>query len=213
MISVPTFEDVAGNAAMARRWFTEGWLGNVGLAEEIFSANFRSNGIAVGPRGPARGVVGRLAAFPGLRVDIEELVAIDDKVIVRLLWQGTHQGMYCGLPLTEKLVAIRVISMWRCEGGKAVENWTIQDRFALAQQVGVIAPTHFRGRSTPAAVYKGIPTRNPAAQSEVPRSASNRHQDQRRRARMAHLDKLLDEALAELFPASDAPSIIVDRGS
>ena len=157
---------------MARRWFTEGWLGNVSLAEEIFSANFRSNGKPVGPGGPARGVIGRLAAFPGLRIDIEELVAIGDKVIVRLLWQGTHQGMYYGLSLTEKPVAIRVISMWRCDGGKAVENWTIQDRFALAQQVGVILPTDFRGRSVLAPVYEDVPMSDPATQSSVEPSAS-----------------------------------------
>lgn len=52
---------------------------------------------------------------------------------------------------------------------------------------------------------------DPATRSSVPPSASDRRQEQRRRARKAHLDKLLDEALAELFPASDAPSIVVDR--
>jgi hypothetical protein len=32
---------------MARRWFTEGWRGDLPMAEEIFSADLRTNGVHV----------------------------------------------------------------------------------------------------------------------------------------------------------------------
>lgn len=32
------------NVMLARRWFTEGWAGNLDLADDLFAADFRTNG-------------------------------------------------------------------------------------------------------------------------------------------------------------------------
>jgi hypothetical protein len=48
---------------MARRWSTEGWAGNVALADDIFSENVKTNGVAVGVAGPKRRIQERLAGF------------------------------------------------------------------------------------------------------------------------------------------------------
>jgi hypothetical protein len=55
------------NAMLAHRWFTEGWLGNLDIADELFSADFRTNGKSVGPSGPKRNVTNRLTGFPDLQ--------------------------------------------------------------------------------------------------------------------------------------------------
>jgi hypothetical protein len=34
--------------AIARRWFTEGWGGNLATADDIFSEDLRTNGVHVG---------------------------------------------------------------------------------------------------------------------------------------------------------------------
>lgn len=127
------------NAATTRRWFTEGWAGNLTLADEIFSPAFSTNGIVVGPAGPKRNIANRLTGFPDVRTTIEEVIVEGDKVVIRVLWRGTHTGAYSGVPATGKSVAVRVISIWRFEDGKVVENWTLQDQFSLLQQVGVIS--------------------------------------------------------------------------
>ena len=49
---------------MARQWFTEGWAGNVELADDLFSENVRANGVLVGVAGPKRKRQERLAGFP-----------------------------------------------------------------------------------------------------------------------------------------------------
>jgi hypothetical protein len=36
------------NMNMARRWFTEGWAGNIALADDLFSEDVRTNGVLVG---------------------------------------------------------------------------------------------------------------------------------------------------------------------
>jgi len=41
--------------AIARRWFTEGWTGNLAMADDIFSEDLRTNGVHVGVAGPAAG--------------------------------------------------------------------------------------------------------------------------------------------------------------
>jgi predicted ester cyclase len=70
---------------MARRWFTEGWAGNIALADDIFSESVRTNGVAVGLAGPKRRIQERLAGFPDLSVDIEDMFSAHDRVVTRLV--------------------------------------------------------------------------------------------------------------------------------
>ena len=84
------------NAAVARRWFTEGWTGNTDLADEIFAADFTTNGQRVGPAGPKRNVANRLAGFPDLQSTIEDQIAVEDRVVIRVLWSGTHTAGTAG---------------------------------------------------------------------------------------------------------------------
>jgi steroid delta-isomerase-like uncharacterized protein len=134
-------EDSQRNAAMMRRWFTEGWTKDSASAKDLFSPAFRTNGELAGIEGPRATVEHRLAAFPDLRSQVEDLIAVDDKVIVRVRWTGTQTGDYAGVPATGKPVDVRVISIWRFENGRAVENWTLQDQLSLLKQVGYLPDT------------------------------------------------------------------------
>ena len=40
---------------IARQWFTEGWTGDLAMADGIFSEDLRTNGVHVGVAGPAAG--------------------------------------------------------------------------------------------------------------------------------------------------------------
>jgi hypothetical protein len=87
-------EDMTGQAdsertmKMARRWFAEGWAGNIALADDIFSEGVRTNGVAVGMAGPKGRIQERLAGFPDLSVDIEDMFSADDKINTRLVGAG-----------------------------------------------------------------------------------------------------------------------------
>jgi predicted ester cyclase len=78
------------------------------------------------------------AAFPDLRVTIQDQVAEGDKVVTHKLFQGTHQGAFMGLAPTGRPIAFAVIDILRLEAGKVVEHWAIQDRLALMQQLGLL---------------------------------------------------------------------------
>ncbi|GAA2361325.1 ester cyclase [Dactylosporangium salmoneum] len=139
------------NASLARRWFTEGWTTAPTMADDLFSPQFRTNGLVVGVDGPRTTVLRRLAGFPDLTTEIEDLIAVDDTVVVRVVWKGTHSGTYGGLPPSGSRVEVRVMSIWRFEHGKVVDNWTIQDQFSLLQQVGYLSQelTTAQGHTSP----------------------------------------------------------------
>lgn len=48
--------------AIARRWFTEGWTGNLAMADDIFSEDLRTNGVHVGVGGSAGSASGSRAS-------------------------------------------------------------------------------------------------------------------------------------------------------
>lgn len=128
------------NARAVRRWFTEGWTGNLDLAEEIFSPALRTNGVLVGTDGPKQNNRNRLLGFPDVQAVIDDLIPVEDRVVVRLHWTGTHTGTYSGVPATGRVVRVPGLAIWRFEAGRVVEIWSVQDQFALLQQIGVIAP-------------------------------------------------------------------------
>jgi predicted ester cyclase len=88
--------------------------------------------------GPKGRIQERLADFPDLSVDIEDMFSADDKIITRLVWHGTHTGSYTGIKATGKRVRVPDFASWRFEDGKVVEISMIQDQFALLKQVGYL---------------------------------------------------------------------------
>ena len=123
---------------MARRWFTEGWSGNIALADDLFSENVRTNGVLVGVAGPKRRIQERLAGFPNLTTTTEHMFSAQDKIRTRPVGRGTHTGPYRSVKASGKPTEVRDYAVWRFEDGKVTEISTIQDQFALPKQIGYL---------------------------------------------------------------------------
>jgi predicted ester cyclase len=76
--------------------------------------------------------------FPDVISIIEDLIAEEDKVVARWWSRATHRGDYMGIPPTGKEVEFTGISVYRIEGGKIAESWTIEDELGLMRQIGVV---------------------------------------------------------------------------
>jgi predicted ester cyclase len=126
---------------IARQWFTEGWRGNLALADDIFSEQLRTNGIRVGVAGPVARIRDRLAAFPDLTTSIEDMFVSGDKLAVTLIWRGTHTGEYGGVAATGKPVEVRDTAIWHFQDGKVTEILTLQDQFGILKQIGYLPDT------------------------------------------------------------------------
>jgi predicted ester cyclase len=123
---------------IARKWFTEGWTGNLAMADDIFSAELRTNGVHVGIAGPAGRIRDRLTAFPDLTTSIQDLFVTGDKLAVSLLWRGTHTGAYGGVAATGRQVEVRDSAIWHFRDGKVIEILTLQDQFGFLKQIGYL---------------------------------------------------------------------------
>jgi len=124
--------------AIARRWFTDGWTGNLTMAGDIFSEELRTNGVSGGVAGPVARIRARLTGFPDLATSIEDIFVSGDKLAVTLLWRGTHAGPYGGVAATGKPVEVRDTAIWHFRDGKVTEIFTLQDQFAILKQIGYL---------------------------------------------------------------------------
>ena len=69
---------------------------------------------------------------------VDELIAENDRVMVRWTFHGTHQGEFSGVPPTHKPVTYSGINIFRIADGKIAEVWDLYDRLWMWQQLGVL---------------------------------------------------------------------------
>ena len=80
-----------------------------------------------------------LAAFPDMRMDIEDLIAGDDKTVARVKITATHQGEFMAVPLTGASVEIQLIDIMRFDdAGLVCEHWGVTDMLSLMHQIGIV---------------------------------------------------------------------------
>ena len=81
----------------------------------------------------------QLAAFPDLRMSVEDIVANGDKVVARVAFSGTNRGAFMAMPATGKSVNVQLIDMFRfTDNGLVREHWGVLDALAMMQQLGVV---------------------------------------------------------------------------
>ena len=130
------------NKAIARRFYDEVInKGNLALADALLTHDFMDHGaqgVPMNLEGFKRFATGLAAAFPDLRVTVEDMVAEGDKVAVRVTVSGTHTGVFMGsVQATGKRVTWTGIDIMRLRDGKIAERWNHRDLLGLLQQLGV----------------------------------------------------------------------------
>jgi steroid delta-isomerase-like uncharacterized protein len=78
------------------------------------------------------------AAAPDLKFEIEAQYSVDDLVISRGRFAGTHQGTFMGLPATGKRFNVSFMDIMRLRDGKNIEEWDCFDTLALMRAVGAV---------------------------------------------------------------------------
>jgi ketosteroid isomerase-like protein len=92
------------------------------VADINFAPDFVDRGADVppgtppGPQGAKQYVGSALDRFPDMHVNIEDIIAEHDKVVVRNTWTGTDRT-------TGKRIRFTGIVIWRMKDGKLVERW------------------------------------------------------------------------------------------
>jgi steroid delta-isomerase-like uncharacterized protein len=76
-------------------------------------------------------------AFHEMRFTLLDLIASDDRVVVRWTMDATHAGPLAGIPATGKRVQQHGTVIYRMEDGRIAEVWAQMDRMGMLQQLGV----------------------------------------------------------------------------
>jgi len=80
-----------------------------------------------------------LAAFPDVRLEVEQILASGDFVVARLGVTGTHKGNYLGIAATNKRVNYHVCNVVELRNGKTIRSRLYADYATLFQQLGVLS--------------------------------------------------------------------------
>jgi steroid delta-isomerase-like uncharacterized protein len=74
-------------------------------------------------------------AFPNLEAQIDDVIAADDKVALRLTLHGTHQGEFQGIPATGRTIRYVSHEFYRVRDGLFAEEWICSDTASLFRQL------------------------------------------------------------------------------
>ncbi|MFB7056197.1 ester cyclase [Streptomyces vinaceus] len=128
------------NTALLRTAYRAMESGELDAAERMLTEHF----IAHVPGSPAPLVgrdVWRLGAqamkdaFPDLKIQVQDIFGVGDKVTVLLHFEGTHRGAFQQIEATGRRVGFGSIEVYRIEGDKIAEEWVAPDMISLMRQI------------------------------------------------------------------------------
>jgi predicted ester cyclase len=131
----------AANESLVRRFYEELWNDwRLEVADEIVSATVAFRGSlgsdACGRDEFKRYVEGVRRAFPDWHNRIDELLAIGDRVVVRLTWTGTHTGPLGQVAPTGRRVSYVGAAFFRIADAMIDQAWVVGDTQELWRAIG-----------------------------------------------------------------------------
>jgi steroid delta-isomerase-like uncharacterized protein len=133
------------NKAVVRRLFDEVInRGDLAVVEELLTEDvaFLGRGGKAAIRGIdafKRVVTTLRTAFADYRFTMHDEIAEGDRVVARFTASGTHVGDYFGIAPTGKQVEYSAVDIFRLEGGKIAEVWSLSDQHDLLQQLRAVS--------------------------------------------------------------------------
>ena len=77
-----------------------------------------------------------LHAYPDLHIEVEDLLAKDDRIACRQTVTATHQGEHLGVPASGRPVTYGEMFILRFADGRIAETWGVVDIAAQMRQIG-----------------------------------------------------------------------------
>lgn len=113
--------------------------GFVALIADDFVEHEELPGLPATKEGVRQFFLGFRAAFPDLRMAIEDVITNGDKSVARVRATGTHQGDFMGVAPTGRAVDFQVIDIMRFDdAGLVCEHWGLSDTMTMMQQLGLV---------------------------------------------------------------------------
>ncbi len=128
------------NKAIMRRMIEEIWnRGNLAVADELFAPEHTSPSAPDLPPGPesVKMLAGMFRqAMPDYHMNIDMIVADEEKVAARFTQSGTHSGAeLMGMKPSGRKATWTEIGVLRIQSGKIVESWYEVDMLSMINQL------------------------------------------------------------------------------
>ena len=139
----------AANIAVITDQIDEQNRGDWRTALGVYTRDTRNFGRPVGRAVMARIFQDIWITFPDWHVDILDIMAIGDSVVVREKVSGTHEGvgripvnggMLVGVPPTHRHFKADAIHWFKLEDGKIADHYATRDDLSMMQQLGLLPP-------------------------------------------------------------------------
>ncbi len=134
-----TVAEQANRQAIRRMWRRSINPANIDETADVYAKNARYHGFGGDEfRGRAairEMIAGYHAAFSDMKVKIHDVIASDDRTVVRVSVTATHTGEFAGIPATGKQVTFDGFTISRWKDGQIVEEWEGFDMPSALEQL------------------------------------------------------------------------------
>jgi hypothetical protein len=136
---------VEKNEIIARRWFEEMWSEpDLNVADEIVHPDYAPDWVSIDAKGPAQikhEIRYFRSAFPDLKYEIVDMVALEDRVWVRYRATATQDGPAWGFSPTGKQVTFEGATiLYIDQNGKIVDRWGAFCFYDILTDLGLVPP-------------------------------------------------------------------------
>ena len=136
-------QQIEKNVSIVRRLFLEGFSGgNLDVIDDVMSPDIdlRDPNLPPGIEGVKAIVKKNNDAFENWHFTLHDVLAVDDKVVVRWTGSGIHANSFMGETPTGKAVQLNGIGIYQVVDDKIVTDWVVPDNINFLTQLGVIPP-------------------------------------------------------------------------
>lgn len=127
---------------MVGRYIDECWnRGRIDLVDELVARDFVDHlpfddDLPEGNQGLKATIRLVRMAFSDLHLLVEDMIAEDDRVVVRFRLEGTHNGRLAGRLASLRRVMVAGVAIYRVENFQIADQWCMFDLIGLLQQIG-----------------------------------------------------------------------------
>ena len=128
------------NKVLVRRFIDEVFVkGNPDAVDKLVTTDFTPHSWGKMPSGiePLKQAIRRVhAGLTDVNFKIEDMIAEEDRIAVRVTAHGTHTGEFMGMPAAGKAYTIAETHIFHARDGKIAEHWRDADMLGLMRQLG-----------------------------------------------------------------------------
>jgi steroid delta-isomerase-like uncharacterized protein len=130
------------NKEIVKRVFEEMNKGNIEIINELYAPDYSYYSPSNNPEPMSREETIEFLkmvfkAFPDVNWSIEDLIAKDDRIVIRFIVTGTHQEEFQGIPATGNKMEVGSILIWSTKNGKIVEEREEANMLGMMMQLGM----------------------------------------------------------------------------